>query len=50
MIHPLRILPGAAADVDMAAAYIAQDSLDAALRFYDAVDQTYRELRLDPLR
>jgi toxin ParE1/3/4 len=50
MSRALRILPAADADVDAAAAYIAQDNLDAALRFYDAVDQTYRQLRDYPKR
>jgi toxin ParE1/3/4 len=50
MSYLLRILPTADADVDAAAAYIAHDNLDAALRFYDAVDTTYRQLRQHPKR
>jgi toxin ParE1/3/4 len=50
MSYSRRILPAADADVDSAAEYIAQDNLDAALRFYDAVESTYRELRDNPKR
>jgi plasmid stabilization system protein ParE len=50
MKYSLRILPAADADVDDAALVIAKDNLDAALRFYDAVDTTYREIRLHPQR
>jgi len=50
MTYGLRILPAADADVDAAAAFIARDSLDAALRFYDAVDRTYRQIRDHPQR
>lgn len=50
MTYTLRILPKADADLDAAARYIARDSLPAALRFYDAVDATYRELRQHPNR
>jgi toxin ParE1/3/4 len=50
MKHSLRILPAAAEDVDTVAGFIARDNLDAALRFYDAIDATYRELRQHPLR
>lgn len=50
MNYSLRILPAADADVDGAADYIAQDNLDAALRFYDAVSRTYRQLRDHPTR
>ena len=50
MTYSLRILPAADADVDAAADYIAQDNLDAALRFYDAVSRTYRELSRHPKR
>jgi plasmid stabilization system protein ParE len=48
MIYGLRILPSADADVDNAAAFIAKDSLEAAMRFYDAVDETYRQIRDHP--
>jgi toxin ParE1/3/4 len=50
MTYGLRILPAADADVDEAGAFIAQDNLDAALRFYDAVEKTYREIREHPKR
>lgn len=50
MKYRLRILPAADADVDAAALYIAQDNLEAAMRFYDAVDQTYQELSAYPER
>jgi toxin ParE1/3/4 len=50
MRYRLRITPAADADVDAAAGFIAQDSLQAALRFYDAVDRTYVEIREHPLR
>jgi len=44
MTFGLRILPAADDDVDEAAAFIAKDSLDAALNFYDAANATYHEL------
>lgn len=50
MSHSMRILPAADADVDGAANYICKDNLEAALRFYDAVDATYAEIRLYPTR
>jgi len=50
MSHALRILPAADADVDAAAAFIARDNLNAALRFYDAVERTCRELAQHPNR
>jgi len=50
MNYRLRIYPSADADVDDAARFIAQDNLTAALRFYDAVDQTYRQIREHPTR
>jgi len=50
MIYGLRILPAADADVDMAGLYVARDNLEAALRFYDAIDQTYRQIRDHPKR
>ena len=40
MKYTLRITPAAEADVDEAATFIAEDSLNAALRFYDAVELT----------
>jgi toxin ParE1/3/4 len=48
MKYRLRIYPAAVADVDEAALYIAQNSLDSALRFYDAVDRTFHGIRQDP--
>jgi len=50
MSHVLRIRPAAETDVDDAALYIAQDNLPAALRFYDAVDRTFRLIRETPNR
>jgi toxin ParE1/3/4 len=50
MKYELRILPAADRDVDVVAAFIAQDNLNAALRFYDAIDQTYRLIRDKPAR
>lgn len=50
MKYRLRIYPAANADVDEAASFIAQDSIEAALRFYDAVDQTFRQIREHPTR
>jgi len=48
--YRLRIYPAAEADVEDAALYIVRDNLDAALRFYDAVDKTYRQIRDHPTR
>lgn len=50
MIFGLRILPAADGDVDAAASFIAQDNLEAALRFYDAVETTFTQLRHHPNR
>jgi len=50
MSHALRILPAADADVDAAAEFISRDNLEAALRFYDAVERTCRELAQHPGR
>jgi toxin ParE1/3/4 len=50
MKYRLRILPAADVDVDDAALFIAEDNLSAALRFYDAVDKTYRQIRDHPRR
>lgn len=46
----LRILPAADADVDAAALFIARNNLNAAMRFYDAVEETYRQIREHPRR
>jgi toxin ParE1/3/4 len=50
MSRVLRILPAADADMDEIALYIARDNLGAALRFYDAVEKTFRELGEHPER
>src|ERR1700722_163442 len=50
MTHALRILPAADADVDEAALFIARDNFDAAMRFFDAGDATYRQIREHPAR
>ena len=50
MTYTLRILPAADTDIDEAALYIAQDSLENALRLYDAIDTTYRLIRAHPKR
>ena len=44
----LRIYPTAEADVDAAALFIARDNFEAAMRFYDAVEQTFRRIRDHP--
>ncbi|HUB28011.1 MAG TPA: type II toxin-antitoxin system RelE/ParE family toxin [Tepidisphaeraceae bacterium] len=46
----LRILPAAVADVDAAALFIARDSVDAAIRFHDAVDITCEQIQEFPTR
>ena len=50
MNYGLRIWPAADADVDQVAALIARDNLSAALRFYDAVEKAYHEIRDHPKR
>jgi toxin ParE1/3/4 len=50
MKYRLRIYPSADADVEDAALFIARDNLNAALRFYDAVDKTFRQIRDHPMR
>jgi len=50
MKYSLALTPAADADIDEAAQYIARDSVPAALRFYDAVDQSLREIALHPRR
>lgn len=50
MTYGLRILPLADADVDNAALFIARDSVEAAMRFYDAVEASYRQIRDHPKR
>ncbi len=44
----LRIRPRAIIDVNEAAAYIASDSVEHALRSYEAVDSTYRVILRSP--
>lgn len=46
----LSVFPAAESDVDAAAQFIARDNLDAALRFYDSVESTYRQIRDHPTR
>lgn len=48
MRFSLCIRPAADADAEEAAAYIARDSLQSALDFYDAIDATYPQLREAP--
>ena len=48
MNYSLRILDVADADLDEAAQYIAQDSLDAVLRFYDSASLTFDKIAQDP--
>lgn len=50
MTFGLRVLPAADADVDQLARYIAYDSVDQALRFYDAVNVTYKTIIEAPRR
>ncbi len=50
MIYRLRILAVAERDIDEAAAFIAEDSVDAAARFYDAVEVTCRDICEHPKR
>ncbi len=49
MTFGLRILPAADADVEAAALYIAQDSVETAQRFFDAVEATFRQIRERPM-
>jgi toxin ParE1/3/4 len=48
MNYGVRILPAADADVDELAVFIAEDDLEAGLRFYDAVEATYRRIAENP--
>jgi toxin ParE1/3/4 len=50
MKYRLRVLPAAAADVESAFGFIASDSLSGALKFYDAVDRTFRQITEHPAR
>jgi toxin ParE1/3/4 len=50
MKYPIHVLPAAARDVDETARFIAKDNVDAALRFYDAVEQSFGHIREDPQR
>ena len=49
MIHGLRIVPAADTDIDEAAFFIGRDSVNAAMRFLDAVEGTFQNLRERPL-
>lgn len=44
MIKPVRVRPIADSDIDEHINYIAQDSLNAALRFVDATESTYNKI------
>jgi toxin ParE1/3/4 len=48
MIYGLRVLPAADEDVDEIGDYIARDSTDQALRFYDSVAATYKLILQEP--
>jgi toxin ParE1/3/4 len=50
VIFGLRLLPAADDDVDDVAAYIARRSPDQAVRFYDAVNATYKLILEAPAR
>ncbi|HEY2587691.1 MAG TPA: type II toxin-antitoxin system RelE/ParE family toxin [Tepidisphaeraceae bacterium] len=50
MTFGLRVRPAADTDVDEIAAYIARDSVEQALRFYDAVNATYKMILEAPHR
>ena len=50
MSYAITVLPSADADVDEIGEYIAEDSVVAAERFFDAVLATYLEIQQHPLR
>lgn len=50
MSYRLQIQPTAEADVDQVAVFIAKDSVERALRFYDSVEVTYRTILEYPER
>lgn len=50
MNYGLRILPLADDDVDEIATFIAKDSAEQAMRFYDAINETYKHIIEAPLR
>jgi plasmid stabilization system protein ParE len=50
MNFAIRVLPAADADVDETATYIAHDSIEQGLRFYDAVNATYQAILQAPTR
>lgn len=50
MSYRLTIYPAAERDIDDAAVFIANDNLPAALRFYDAVDLAFQQIRAHPVR
>ena len=47
-MKPVRVRPRADAEIDALADYIAADSLDAALRFLDAVEQAFARIGEQP--
>ena len=50
MKYGLRILSTADADVDASVLFMSKDSPESALRFCDAVEETYREICAHPAR
>lgn len=48
MTSAVRLLPAADADIDQAALYIARDSIEHALRFYDSEAMWRSDPRLHP--
>jgi toxin ParE1/3/4 len=49
MKYRLIVLPAADKDVEDIAFFIAKESMDAALRFFEAVTKSYEEIRSTPL-
>lgn len=50
MTYGLRVLKTADDDVDEIAAFIAADSIDQAMRFYDSVNETFKLILAAPTR
>ena len=48
--HALEVSERADREIDEIATFIARDSYQAATRFYDAVEATYTNIRLAPMR
>ena len=48
MSYALRILPAAEKDVNSAAEYLFEESLELALRFYGAVERTFKRIASQP--